>query len=99
MTFQNSQLIIETPDHWRFVGELSFNTVGALLIESTRQQLKPQILDLLEVTRTDSAGLALLIELRKQMDTLIFQNIPAQMLTLATVNGVQDLLTPTALGN
>lgn len=92
MTNPNSQLIIENTDTWRLTGELSFNTVSALLVEVTRQTTPPQVLNLQEVIHTDSAGLALLIELRKRFNTLIIQNVPSQMLTLAKVSGVENLL-------
>jgi phospholipid transport system transporter-binding protein len=74
-------------------GELSFATVGALSTEFT-QQTPPKVVDLCDVTRTDSAGLALLIEWLKQSKAtpITFRNIPAQMLSIATVCGVQDML-------
>ncbi|OQW90994.1 MAG: hypothetical protein BWK79_18105 [Beggiatoa sp. IS2] len=87
-----SQFTLEDTHTWRLSGELSFDTVSALLTDMTRQPITPQTLDLQAVTRTDSAGLALLIELRKRFNTLVFKNIPPQMLTLAKVSGVENLL-------
>ncbi len=89
-----SQIIVdEANDVWRLSGELSFATVGSLLTEfSQRSQTPPKVLDLSEVSRTDSAGLALLIEWLKQSATITFRNIPEQMQSLATVSGVQELL-------
>ena len=91
-----SQLSVIDEHNWRLAGELSFATVSDLLSELCQRatQASPQVIDFSEVTRTDSAGLALLIEIRKQstMATAIFQHIPKQMLILANVCGVQSLL-------
>jgi phospholipid transport system transporter-binding protein len=99
-----NQLIVEDNATWRLSGELTFATVGALLTELTQQivskeksaemQKEPKVVDLKEVTRTDSAGLAFLIELLKQTKVvpITFRNLPPQMQTLAAVSGVQDLL-------
>lgn len=99
-----NQLIVEDNATWQLSGELTFATVGALLTEFTQQiELKgkvgemqpgPKLVDLKDVTHTDSAGLAFLIELLKQTKAapLTFRNLPLQMQTLAAVSGVQDLL-------
>lgn len=91
--------MVEDANTWRLTGELSFATVGALLTEFNQRatQTPPQVLDLCDVTRTDSAGLALLIELLKQSKEtpITFRNMPAQMHSLATVSGVQELLIQT----
>lgn len=56
----------------------------------------PQAIDLSGVTSADSSGLALLIEWirlgKKQEHEIKFQNIPAQMLPLARLFGVDHLL-------
>jgi len=91
-----SQIIVENANTWRLSGELSFATVGALLTEFTQRAAPtpPQVLDLCDVTRTDSAGLALLIELRGQTKNapMTFRNIPAQMLSLAILSGVENIV-------
>ena len=91
-----SQIIVdEANDVWRLSGELSFATVGGLLTEFNQglaTHTPPKVLDLSEVSRTDSAGLALLIEWLKQSATITFRNIPEQMQSLAIVSGVQELL-------
>jgi len=89
-----SQIIVEDANTWRVSGELNFATVGALSTEFTQHVTPPKVVDLCDVTRTDSAGLALLIEWLKQSKEapITFRNIPAQMLSLATVSGVQDIL-------
>lgn len=86
------QLIIENMDTWRLTGALVFNTVTALLAEIHQQSAKPKVLILREVTHIDSAGLALLLELRKQYATLLFQHVPSRLFKLAKINGVEDLL-------
>ena len=94
-----SQLSIVDEQTWQLSGELSFATVGTLLSELLQHAapIPPQVIDFSEVTRADSAGLALLIEMRKQpsIASAIFRHIPKQMLTLAEVCGVQSLLTET----
>lgn len=91
-----SQITIAEDNTWRLSGELSFATVGALLTEFTQRaaQTPPKVLDFREVSRTDSAGLALLIEWLKQTKNapLSFRNIPAQMQSLAAASGVQEML-------
>jgi len=98
-----NQITVEANNTWRLSGELTFTTVGGLLSELTQKMPlldngganpEPQVIDLSDVTRTDSAGLALLIELRRQTKNTptTFRHMPAQMLSLATVSDVQDLL-------
>lgn len=94
-----NQLSVVDEQTWRLSGELSFATVSTLLSELLQHaaQTPPQVIDFSEVTRADSAGLALLIEMRKQpfIASAIFRHIPKQMLILATVCGVESLLTET----
>jgi phospholipid transport system transporter-binding protein len=92
MIHPKAQFVIENTHSWQLRGELSFDTVSALLANIIQQSTPPQVLDLHAVTRIDSAGLALLIELRKQFNTLIFKNIPPQIHTLAKVSEVENLL-------
>lgn len=107
-----SQIIVEADKTWRVSGELTFTTVGGLLSEFTQNmplnnggakdiQPEPQVIDLSDVTRTDSAGLAFLIELRRQTKdiAITFRNMPTQMLSLASISDVQDLLTQTHLSS
>jgi len=88
------QFIIAEPTVWKLTGELTFATVASLLEELTAQPSQPAILDLQEVTRTDSAGVALLIELLRQTKSqpITFQNLPPQMLSIAEICGVRMLL-------
>jgi phospholipid transport system transporter-binding protein len=82
------------PHAWQFSGELSFATVPALLDQLKSVQHWPTVIDLQNVTRTDSAGLALLIELCKHTreKPVTFRHLPDQLLSLAAVCGVTELL-------
>jgi len=57
------------------------------------------VIDLKGVTRADSAGLALLVEwmrvAHRRHRNIAFRNIPAQMLAIAKVSGLERIL-PTA---
>lgn len=88
------KLIVDSPEKWRIEGELDFTTVERLLSQFEQQARLPKTLDLEAVTRTDSAGLALLIELRRRTQTqpIHFENIPAQMLSIAKISGVEDIV-------
>jgi phospholipid transport system transporter-binding protein len=52
--------------------------------------------DLRGVTRSDSAGLALLVEWLRESEiggnTIKFVNVPAQLLSIARVCGLEDIL-------
>ena len=91
---------IEETGHgsWMLVGDLSFATVptfrGGLDINSAD---RPRIsIDLAGVTRSDSAGLALLIEWLRESErlgkTITFLNMPAQMQSIARVCGLEGIL-------
>lgn len=78
-------------------GELSMATVPALLLQNGLRDMRGDIVvDLQNVERADSAGVALLIEwqrtARQQQQTIRFQNIPSQMLAIARLSGVDELL-------
>lgn len=55
-------------------------------------------IDLAGVSESDSAGLAVLIEwlaqAARQGTTLRYENVPAQILAIARISDVQDLLVP-----
>lgn len=79
-------------------GELSFNTVPALVLNN-RDFFKNNNgldIDLANVSRADSAGVALLVEwqrqARKQNQSICFHHIPSQMLAIARLSGVDELL-------
>jgi len=79
-------------------GALTFETVPALYQSSSSwfAGAGDLIIDLAQVERTDSAGLALLIEWLRQARatkrTLRFTNIPMPVQTLIRINGLQDVL-------
>ncbi|MDQ7073438.1 MAG: STAS domain-containing protein [Gammaproteobacteria bacterium] len=79
-------------------GELTFATANKLLEQApnlfeSHHQLK---IDLTKVTRSDSAGLALLINwmrwAKKMSKEIRFYNVPAQILAIAHASGVDELL-------
>ena len=80
-------------------GELSKFTVPSILrssnnmIQSATQNL---VIDLQEVTHTDSAGLALLLEwmtLAKKSELQIhFRNLPAQLWEIAKVSDLEEII-------
>ncbi|HSG10417.1 MAG TPA: STAS domain-containing protein [Gammaproteobacteria bacterium] len=83
---------------WLLSGELDFGTVPALLQHRGVQMEagKNLTIDLAEVTRVDSAGLALMIEWlreseRKNLD-MTFTNVPEQLLSIARVCGLDEIL-------
>lgn len=83
---------------FQLCGELNFANVPTLLREGGNLfDGQGQItLDLKEVTRSDSAGLALLVEWARQArergTKLIFHNISPQMLAIAQVSGLDRIL-------
>jgi len=91
---------IESTDTTTFVlrGELSFFTVTDLSKRSAELLWRAEqvTLDLAGVTRTDSAGLALLVEwlrlAHRKGKAIQFRNIPQQMMAVAQVVGLDKLL-------
>jgi phospholipid transport system transporter-binding protein len=89
-----AQWIVQDQSIWQLSGELDVTNVASLLKTFSQQDNKPQTIDLSAITRTDSAGLALLLELKRlsKQSTLNLQNMPQQMSQLAKVNDVAELL-------
>jgi phospholipid transport system transporter-binding protein len=85
-------------DILRVSGELTFSTVNNILKQSrTLFELIASLeIDLDDVTRSDSAGLALLVEWVRSANQankkIVFHNIPTQMLAIATASGLDELL-------
>tara|TARA_R110002050_G_scaffold9504_1_gene32958 strand:+ start:97929 stop:98234 length:306 start_codon:yes stop_codon:yes gene_type:complete len=85
-------------DYINVCGDLTFATVNDLLVSARRifAPIKVLNIDLAEVSCSDSAGLALLIEwmrsAKQQNKNLVFHNIPAQMLAMAHASGLDELL-------
>ncbi len=85
----------------RLVGELSFATVPGLLARTpalfaTPDRQAPIEIDLEDVTRSDSAGLALLVEWHRlacrQQRPIRFHNVPDQIEAFARVSHLEGLL-------
>lgn len=82
----------------RFHGDLGFASVTALRLQWPDISVGPATLDvdLSDVQRADSAGLALLVECarqaRKMGQSIRFFNIPPQMLAIARVSGLDEVL-------
>ena len=92
-----AQLKKVADDRLALSGKLSMESVPGLL----RQMRWPTTsggltLDLQAVERADSAGVALLVEwqreARRRQQVLHFQHIPSQMLAIARLSGVDELL-------
>jgi phospholipid transport system transporter-binding protein len=80
-------------------GELVFDTVPDLVANGRTMFAADGgtlAVDLAHVSRADSAGLALLIEWRRMAvqrgKTIVFKNVPAQMIAIAKVSGLDALL-------
>ncbi len=92
------QLTRQAPGQFSLAGELSFATVPDLAEagESLFEGVDQVSVDLTEVDRSDSAGLALLVswtrQARQQGKQLSFHQIPEQLLGLARVSGVDHIL-------
>ena len=86
------------PGKLRASGELGFETAAEALRAGLRLMARgPRwTVDLSGVTAGDSAGLALLIEwlsaARAQGADLSFESVPAQMLAIARISGLEGLL-------
>lgn len=78
-------------------GELTFDTVNEFLQRSKSLLIERSItFDLQQITRSDSAGLSLLIALMRyskhQGRDIRFINLPKKLLMIAKVSGVEQLL-------
>lgn len=78
-------------------GELDFDSVAALWEESRPlfEAQPPREIDLGGVERSNSAGVALLVEwlrlARQREQELCFVNVPAQMMSIIRVAALEDL--------
>jgi len=81
-----------------FSGDLSFATVPLAWThtEALFNDPGPLVLDFAGVTRSDSAALVLLLGwirlARQRRKEIGYRNLPAQLLAVAQVSGVRDLL-------
>ena len=94
----NAQLVENDDGSWLLQGELGFSSVSAVLEHAGVNMLakKQLTVDLRDVTRADSAGLALLVEWLRESElagnSIEFVNVPAQLLSIARVCGLDDIL-------
>jgi phospholipid transport system transporter-binding protein len=83
---------------FRVGGLLDASTVTAVLEESRArfQGVPSVVIDLAGVTESDSSGLALLLEwlrlARKENQKIHFDHVPQQIIALARISEVDDLL-------
>jgi phospholipid transport system transporter-binding protein len=84
-------------------GKLSFETIPTVLAESAAFAARPDLpekicIDFAAITGVDSAAVALLLEWRRMAaqrgKALSFSNLPANLLALADLYGVADLIQP-----
>ena len=84
--------------NWLLEGELSFATVPTVLHHAGVDMRGADSIrvDLKGVTRADSAGLALLVEWLRESERagvpISFINVPVQLLSIARVCGLEDIL-------
>jgi phospholipid transport system transporter-binding protein len=83
---------------WLLQGDLGFDSVSSVLAHAGANMLGTARLqvDLAGVTRADSAGLALLVEWLRESEkagnAIEFINVPAQLLSIARVCGLDEIL-------
>ncbi len=92
----SAQLQVISPELWQLSGELSFQTVTPLLNEITKNCHFPKTINLEQVSRSDSAGLALLVEIlrlaHQNQQTVHFSNPPLQLQQIAQAVGLIEIL-------
>lgn len=86
-------------------GALSFESLPGVLAESEKYATRPDLpdkltIDFAKVTMVDSSAVALLLEWRRQAlaraKTLEFVNLPSNLMALARLYGVAELIDPAA---
>jgi len=104
MASNNTKAQLEAQPDGLFLlsGELSFSSVSGMLSESQRllaghsDSTSALTIDLQGVGRSDSAGIALLVEWARNAHSkniaITFVNMPAQMLALARLSGLEAVL-------
>ena len=94
----DSRFNMQSEGHWSLSGTLDFATVPGLLpyVAALAQGRGTAELDLGDVTRADSAGLALLIECKRIAARagreLRLVNLPVQLDSIARVSGLAQIL-------
>ena len=95
-----AKIIEQSQGIYAIEGELNMQTVPAASIELRNLLPKTEgetfTLDLTSVTRSDSAGVALLVDIMQLAKaaklTLLFSNLPQQMKDIAGISGLLDIL-------
>ncbi|MBT5231309.1 MAG: STAS domain-containing protein [Methylococcales bacterium] len=92
-----AQLVEKGDGKWGLKGELTFETVPALLPSvKNLMQGSAVIVDLEDVTRADSAGLAMLLEwvflAKKKQIEVTLTDLSVQLLAMARVSGLDEIL-------
>lgn len=86
-------------------GALSFETLPAVLAQSAEYAARADLperltIDFANISGVDSSAVALLLEWRRQAQargkTLTFVNLPPNLLALAKLYGVSELIDPSA---
>ncbi len=89
----------------RLEGALSFDTLPGVLVETAKYTARPDLpgrltIDFAAVTGVDSSAVALLLEWRREAQrlgkALVFVNLPSNLLALAKLYGVAELIQPAA---
>lgn len=97
--------VAQTGDVFALQGPLSFETVPGVLVESDKYAARTDLpdaltIDFAQVTHVDSSAVALLLEwlrrAKRRGKTLAFVNLPANLLALARLYGVAELIQPAA---
>jgi phospholipid transport system transporter-binding protein len=95
------------PEVLRLTGTLEFESLPAVLAESVQYAARTDLPDRLTIdfsgiTGVDSSAVALLLEWRREAlargKQLAFVNLPANLLALADLYGVAELIQPHATG-
>lgn len=96
--FNSLDILQQAPGRFAVSGNLTFSSIDKDTVKSFAflQGPGPITLDFSDVCKTDSAGLALIIEwikfARRRQIPLLFENIPEQLLILAKLSGFEQLL-------
>jgi phospholipid transport system transporter-binding protein len=84
---------------YRIIGEMNMSTVPQLLTSMSQLfsgNADTRVIDLAEVSRSDSAGLALLLEWQRlaqeQNIQLSYRNLPEQMQSIIQISGLDKLI-------